>query len=177
MANLITARLELVAASIDLLEAELESPSKLSLLLRANVPEGWPPGEYDPPAMKYFLEQLHMHPDACGWYGWYAMTLATSENQRTLVGNGGFFGPPDSDGQVELGYSIVPHFEGQGYASEMVSSLVSFAFAHAEVKRIVAHASKENIGSWKVLEKNNFLRTDAGEGSGMLKYVRTEPTP
>ncbi|MER3514457.1 MAG: hypothetical protein C4310_08775 [Chloroflexota bacterium] len=54
-----------------------------------------------------------------------------------LVGSGGFKGPPHA-GAVEIGYSVLPQYQGKGYATEMVAGLVRRALKHAEVDRIVA---------------------------------------
>jgi hypothetical protein len=47
MHHLITPRLDLIPATLELLHAELESPGRLASEIGALVPEGWPPGEYD----------------------------------------------------------------------------------------------------------------------------------
>jgi hypothetical protein len=69
MNNLTTPRLELVPATLELLEAELTSPEHLASGLGAVVPEGWTPGEYDRPATSYFRARLAEHPEDVGWYG------------------------------------------------------------------------------------------------------------
>ena len=140
---IISSKLDFVAATVEHLEAELQSREMLSSLLRVNIPEDWPPGEYDPPAIKYFLDQLKKNPDAYGWYNWYAILRSGRVEPGTLVGAGGFFGPPNPDGQIEIGYSIVPKFAGRGYATELVSFLIEYTATHANVKRIIATWQKK----------------------------------
>jgi RimJ/RimL family protein N-acetyltransferase len=176
MQCLATPRLDLILATVDLLEAELESHTKLSSLLHASIPEDWPPGEYNLPAIKYFRDQLVENPGALGWYSWYALLHSTEETARILIGAGGFIGPPNDDGQLEIGYSIIPKFKGHGYASELVSSLVEYAFNHKHVKRIIAHTAKENIGSVKVLERTGFHLVGFGKNHDILKYERKSLT-
>ena len=53
-----TERLDLVAATLTHIQAELESATALGRLLEAEVPSSWPPGEYDEPAQRYFLDCL-----------------------------------------------------------------------------------------------------------------------
>lgn len=94
-----TARLQLIAANLTHLEAELEAPGALAALLDARVPASWPPGQYDRDAMLFFRTQLiEGGPAVVGWYGWYAVREAIA-GARELVGNGGFFGPPDAAGR------------------------------------------------------------------------------
>jgi hypothetical protein len=61
--RLSTNRLELIAATLAHLSAELESPEHLATMLNARVSQGWPPGEYD----------WESGPEVIGWYGWYAL--------------------------------------------------------------------------------------------------------
>ena len=53
--------------------------------------------------------------------------------ERTLVGGCGFLGGPDATGMVEMGYSVLPQFQRQGIATEMVAALTAWAFTHAAV--------------------------------------------
>ncbi|EQD28216.1 hypothetical protein B1B_18951, partial [mine drainage metagenome] len=81
-----TARLRLVPATLAHLDAELESHAALGRLFRAPVPLSWPPGEYDRAAAEFFREPLRAHPDAIGWFGWYAMRHATASAPALQVG-------------------------------------------------------------------------------------------
>lgn len=76
---------------------------------------------------------------------------------RTLVGWGGFKGPP-TDGEVELGYSVAPAFEGRGIATTAVLHLLSKAADHPEVAAVTAHTLAEPGASPRVLERTGFTR-------------------
>ena len=129
-----TDRLTLVAATADHLRAELADPEQLATLLQAQIPPGWPPGEYDADAQKVFLHSLIDGGDgSVGWYGWYALCREATYGSSMLIGTGGFLGPPDRDGQIELGYSVHPHWQNRGYATELVGELLSFAFGDTRV--------------------------------------------
>jgi hypothetical protein len=81
-----TKRLVLVAAAVDHLRAELVSPEQLAILLKTDVPEGWPPGEYDEGAQRFFLERLKLGgADVVGWYGWYALLPRGSQEAGSLI--------------------------------------------------------------------------------------------
>jgi len=45
MKKISTARIDLVAQTLPLVDAELQSNARLGLFLGARVPDGWPPGE------------------------------------------------------------------------------------------------------------------------------------
>jgi RimJ/RimL family protein N-acetyltransferase len=42
------------------------------------------------------------------------------------------------EGVVEVGYSIMPAYWGQGFASEAVAHFVEWAFAHSDVNVVTA---------------------------------------
>jgi RimJ/RimL family protein N-acetyltransferase len=168
MLTISTSQLNLIPASVSMLEAELASPAELAALLAATVPDGWPPGEYDHSAISYFLDRVRENPEAASWYCWYA--LLRSNEGRILVGAAGFFGPPDENGRVEIGYSVVSSFAGQGYATEMVQALVQYAVDSGRVKQMIAHTSRDNIGSIRVLEKAGFVFIGAGQEEGVVEY-------
>ena len=152
-----TPRLLLLAASRALLTAELHKPQYFPMLLGAALPANWPPGEYDQEAMRYFLAQLTAGGrTAAGWYGWYALRKAEGDTPRTLVGAGGFLGPPDAAGRAEIGFSIAVDWRGQGLATELVAGLVQQAAATGMVQWLVAHTGADNLAAQGVLLRNDF---------------------
>jgi len=159
-----------------MLEAELESKEKMAALLQVNLPDGWPPGEYDSSAVIFFRDCLAENPSATGWYGWYAVFRPSKAGPGVLIGAGGFLGPPDEQGIVEVGYSVVSAYERQGFATEMVDALVHYAFSNKRVKRIIAHTPPSNAGSIKVLERTGFVNTGPGREPGMVRYAQDNPS-
>jgi RimJ/RimL family protein N-acetyltransferase len=167
----VTDRLLLVAATPDHLRAELDSPSKLGFLLNADVPPDWPPGEYDRNAQEFFRGRMEQaEPSASGWYVWYAVLRAGAGGDSTLVGTGGFLGPPNAAGDVEIGYSLSESWRGKGFAHEMVGGLVSQALSDPRVNRLVAHTKEENAPSRSVLERAGFHVAGPGTEPGSLRY-------
>jgi RimJ/RimL family protein N-acetyltransferase len=171
-----TERLELVAATLVHVEAEMECSEKLGRLLGAEIPRSWPPGEYDRSALEFFHARLSESGDAVGWYGWYAIRRPVEGDRAVVIGAGGYLGPPGPDGIVEVGYSIAPEFQGRAFATELVQALVSRAFSVAAVVGVIAHTTPTNEGSIKVLEKCGFTPAGAGSGPDTVKYERLRPT-
>lgn len=166
-------QLTLVAATLAHLRAELDAPEKLAVLLDAEVSSEWPPGEYDRDAMEFFRTQLEEGGAKVeGWYGWYAIREADEVSVRALVGGGGYLGPPDGEGTVEIGYSLVPRWRRRGYAGLMVAALVARAFTFDSVARAIAHTTEENVASVAVLLRCGFERTGAGRESGTVRFER-----
>ena len=173
-----TPRLLLLAASRALLTAELHKPQYFPVLLGAALPTDWPPGQYDRPAQEYFLEQLTAGGRAAaGWYGWYALRKADDMVPRTLVGAGGFMGPPDAVGTAEIGYSIAADWRGQGLGTELVAGLVQQAADTGLVRRLVARTPADNPAAQQVLLRNGFAPTGPAD-DGQLRFERTvTPAP
>lgn len=172
-----TQRLDLVPATLALVEADLESPRALARLLGAVVPVSWPPGEYDRSAMEFFRDRLSESPEAVGWYGWYAVCRPVEANGAVLVGCGGYHGPPGADGVVEIGYSIVPESRRLGFANETVQALVAHALSKPEVVRVIACTTAENLASVRVLERCGFELVGSGSEPGTVQYAITTRLP
>ncbi len=161
----------MVPAAPEHIYAELESPSNLARLLKAEVEAGWPPGEYDRGAQEFFLNALNEGgSEAVGWYAWYAIRKSRSGKLPVLIGAAGYLGPPNEAGAVEIGFSVMPSWRGNGYASEIAEFLTGNAFSHSRVKMITAHTLDQNRASCRVLEKTGFKGT-GDDGSGSLCYV------
>ncbi len=103
--DLHTPRLILRPTTTALLRAELAGNRALATALAAVVPDGWPPGEHNLHAVRYFLENPGLLLE--GWSDYYAITQAVPGTPATLVASIGFQGPPNRAGRVEVGYSVV----------------------------------------------------------------------
>ncbi len=152
-----TNRLELTAATLDHIHAEIESPEHLVRLLGTQVESGWPPGDYDRDAQEFFSFRLKEGgTSVVGWYLWYAVRREEEGQPSILVGAGGYFGPPNEGGEVEIGFSMMPSMRGYGYATEMTEALVSNAFRDIRIHKVIARTTSDNMASVKVLMKSGF---------------------
>lgn len=149
-----TTRLKLIPATVALARAEIGDRGEFARLLGASVPDNWPP-ESAADALPLFLGWLEAAPDRVGWFGWYALAAGEGAAAPVLVAGGGFKGPPQ-DGTAEIGYSVLPQFQGRGYATEMVGGLVRWALDQPGVARVVAETEWANPASVRVLSKAGF---------------------
>ncbi len=173
--RLTTNRLELIAATLNHVCAELEAPESLAALLNAQVEPGWPPGEYDRNAQEFFRDQLKEGGlSVVGWYGWYAVRRGSRSHPSVLIGAGGYFGPPGEDGVVEIGFSIMPTWQSYGYATELAEMLIRNAFTDIRVQKVIAHTTPMNLASCKVLEKCgfNYVRRNEESGNRLYEIIR-----
>ena len=163
-------RLRLLASTAESVKDELEDPARLTDLVGARVPEDWPP-ESLRDALPLFAQWHAVHPDWTGWLGWYAIRVV--ETAPVLCGSGGFKGPPDTSGMVEIGYSVLPAHQRHGFATEMVETLVQWACAQPGVLCVEAETTVDNHASVRVLERTGFhlIGTEGGPGSVRYRFL------
>lgn len=166
-----TDRLELVAGTSELARAEIGDRSQFSRLLGAHVPAGWPPPLNDADSTEWFARYLEENPDGVGWSCWYFVLRGGEACGRVAIGNGCFKGKPTADGTVEVGYSLLEEYQGKGYATEAVRSLLAWAFGHPQVGRVIAETYPDLRPSIRVLEKNGFTHAGEGSGEGIIRFA------
>ena len=175
--HLLTTHLELIAADPPLARALASDRAEMGRLLNARVPAEWPP-ELMADALEYIADITIQRPEAIGWGAW----LIVLRTDRVLIGSVGFKGPPDADGRVDIGYSILDAWQRHGYASEAVGALVEWALSDPRTTRIIGETFPHLTASIRVLEKNDFHFIGTGVGHEGEPEVmqferRREPLP
>jgi RimJ/RimL family protein N-acetyltransferase len=89
------------------------------------------------------LPQIREDPASADWIA----RAAVVEPDGIVVGHGGFHGPPDADGVVEVAYSVDPLHRRRGYAKAMLRSLLERADADPQVTAVRASIRPDNFGS------------------------------
>ncbi|MDI1252321.1 GNAT family N-acetyltransferase [Thermomonas sp.] len=175
--DLRTNNITLIVSTLAHIRIELETPELLGELLCATVSSEWPSGEYDRDAMEFFRTCFEEGGKAAeGWYGWYAIRDADETSPSTLVGAAGYFGPPDANGTVEIGYSVLPEWQRNGYATQMTDALVKNVFSMPHVERVIAHTTEENPASIAILVRCSFAATGSGREPGTVRFECTRPS-
>jgi ribosomal-protein-alanine N-acetyltransferase len=168
-----TERLDLIAATAELSRTEMEDTNDLARRLGALVPQDWPPPFNDAQSMNWTLRFLLENPDGVGWGTWYFVLRGNDTTAPTVIGNGGFKGKPAADGTVEVGYSLMEEFHRAGYATEAVRGLLTWAFDHPQVHRVIAETYPELLASIRVLEKNGFVLIGKGSEERVIRFEIT----
>ncbi len=122
-------------------------------MLGASMDDEWP--------LSDLLDVLPGHAlksDAEASYGVWVIVETAS---NVVIGDIGFFGPPNAAGEMEMGYSVVPSRRRRGYATEAVAALVGWALDQPGVATIVAGTDLDNTISQRVLERAGFALTTA----------------
>lgn len=140
-----TESLELVPATAEHCRALALSHDAFSLVIGAEVAEGWP----------MFPESVPKEAGPTPWATYFFVHSA----DRVMVGSGGFKGPP-TEGTVEIGYEIAPSYRGRGLGTEAAAGLVVFSFDHDGVRTVLAHTLAQPGPSPALLRTLGFELVD-----------------
>lgn len=160
----------MIAGTSALLRAEVTDRERFARLLEARVHSAWAQERDYQEAMASMAQRLEDAPEESGWWSWYFVLHNRVTGHRMLIGSGGFKGPPDENGTVEIGYSLLPPYRKRGYTTEAVEALVTWAFGHPEVVRVIAEALPGNTASVRILQKVGFSEV----GPGSRNHLRFE---
>ena len=145
--------LDLLPYTPEQLLALIETPDRFETLAGFPAAEGLRSFLVSDEVSPQFVTSLRSGSGPDVWKYGFAVVHRDS---RSVIGNGGFKGPPDASGTVEIAYGIVPAFEGRGYATEVARALVHFALQAEKVRVVRAHTLPTLNASTLVLSKCGF---------------------
>lgn len=95
------------------------------------------------------------------------------KNGTKLAGTICLFNFDDKQNKAEIGYELLPAHQGMGIMQEAFGSVVTYCFDQMQLSCIEAFTHVQNIASIKLLEKNEFNKTDREEKSpeGVTQFV------
>ncbi len=175
--NIQTPRLSIVNADAPLSAlVGANRHADLSAALRAAVPASWPP-EIMRDALPYFGEWHARTPGLGAWGMWLFVLRPDALGPGlpappTLVGAGGFKGPPSPEGDCETGYSLLPEFHRRGLATEATRALIAWALGDPRVRRVIADTLPRHEPSLGVMRKCAMRHLGAGPPEGGVVTVR-----
>lgn len=120
-------------------------------------------------AREYIQHKLEPEYQRLG-FGSYVMIL---KETGEAVGSCGLYDREGLEG-IDLGFAILPEFEGKGYAYEACRALCQKAFSIHTLPFLKAITKKENKGSQALLQKLGFTQEGTvqlpGDGEELLLY-------
>src|SRR6266513_5348976 len=99
---------------------------------------------------------------------YWAITLTNNDN---LVGTICLFHFSNENDQAEIGYELLPAFQGQGIMQEAISKVIAFGLDVLGLKAIEAYTHLENKNSSKLLEKYNFKKQENIDSNSNSMFV------
>lgn len=166
-ADLKTQRLWLVAITPEMLKADEAADGSLAKVLGAEVTADWPPEHWEPHVYHFIEKQYVEEPRTRGWHRY---VLLPKGRGWVLIGAVGAF--PKLEGDAEIGYSTIPSYQRQGYATEAARALVDWLLMQKDVKSVSAQTYPSLPESIKVMERCGMTYVGPGEDEGTVRYQR-----
>ncbi|RYG55769.1 N-acetyltransferase [bacterium] len=175
--NIESDRLLLVPMTVPFLDACLEGHFSLaSEILGFDLPPNWP---IKRSTFERRKRQLVEDPS----FGPWSLRAIVRGDDGAVIGQIGFQSPPGPEylqeyapGGVEIGYSILPEFQGRGYASEACRELIAWAHQNYQTELFVLSISPQNGPSLRIAEKFGFGRVgsqwDEEDGEENIFFCR-----
>ena len=85
--------------------------------------------------------------------------IITRSNTKEFVGTICLYDFSKENNSCEIGYELLPKFQGQGIMKEATEKIIEYAFQTMQFKKIVAVTHKDNQNSSKLLEKFDFKKS------------------
>lgn len=98
---------------------------------------------------KKFMDQMNCD---------YRYNFAVKTMQDEVVGFCYIWIAQESRKSWELGYMILPQYQGKGYCVESAKLLLRFAFDQLKAHKVMGMCNSNNIASAKVMEKSGMTR-------------------
>lgn len=162
-----TKRLLLITYSLEMIRATIQGPEALEKASGYKVSRDWPGIDFFF-YLPYVLENVEKNPAMTRW-----TKLIVLKKTNTVIGEIGGQGDPDETGEIELGYSIVPEHQRNGYMSEAIAAMLLWLEKEPVIDTIFARCYESNSASIQVLKNNQFLyiaEKDSNEPGGKILW-------
>jgi [ribosomal protein S5]-alanine N-acetyltransferase len=101
------------------------------------------------------------------------------QDNAALVGTICLWNFSEDKTTAEVGFELLPAFNGRGFMNEALQSVLSYAYQTMGFEKIVAFTHKENQSSIALLKRNNFIldpdRFDNGNSAYIVFIKRNQP--
>ena len=100
---------------------------------------------------------------------YWAITFSGADK---LIGTICLFDLSDDNFKAEIGYELLPGFQGKGIMQEATSKVIDFGIQHIGLNSIEAYTHFENQSSTRLLEKFNFKKHSV-DGNNLMIFKLT----
>ena len=116
-------------------------------------------------------KRIHFYIDCYEKYG-FGMCAIIWKQTGEVIGWSGLQ-PLDGTNEIEVGYGMIKEFWGKGIGYECAKAWLDFGFNKKSLEKIVAVASPENTGSWRIMEKcgMTYKKTETHYGMECVFYA------
>lgn len=146
--NIVTDRLTIVPMTYSLVDSVLSG--KNDELLKFGIhPNGKWPLQDTLDMLNYVVNTMDKNDVVSGYDVW----IVVKNEDMTIIGDAGFKGAPDENGEIEIGFGLIEDEHRKGYGYEVASALIQWASQNNKVKAIKADCLIDNMGSISLLKK------------------------
>jgi RimJ/RimL family protein N-acetyltransferase len=106
----------------------------------------------DTKVLQWRAPQVMENPSANKWF----IRLIVLRETGFIIGSSSFHAPPDAHGMLEIGLGLHEDFRGQGFGTEVVAGMWSWAVAQPGVNTLRYTVNKSNVASVRLVKKFDF---------------------
>lgn len=162
--NIDTDRLTLIPITLQISEALINGDNSEILKIGMKTNKDWPTN--DTMDILPIIAETLKNSEPSGFETW----MIERKDSKEIIGDIGFHGMPDENGEVEIGYGLVELERRKGFGFEAARAIMDFAIKHGDVKVIKADCLIENIASARILEKLGMKEVKRDSGLIYWKY-------
>jgi RimJ/RimL family protein N-acetyltransferase len=120
---------------------------------------------------EFVEKRLRFYLDCYEKFGFGSCALVLKETGEFIGASG--LQPLEDTGEIEVGYSLIKKYWGQGIGYETARGWLDYGFNQVGLERIVAVAEPENTGSWRIMEKcgMRYEKTETHYGIECVFYA------
>lgn len=146
--NIITDRLVIIPMTYSIVCSLLNGDNKELEKLGVNLNGKWPLQD-TLDILNFLKDGMKKNDEVDGFGVW----MIVKKDDMTVIGDAGFKGKPDENGEIEIGFGLIEEEWRKGYGCEAASSLIKWASENDLVKAVIAECLIDNIASIKTLKK------------------------
>ena len=153
-----TNRLILIPFTLEVTKALIAGDTSILPKLGLQLTSFWP----DQEAIDTFpkiIKNLELVQEPTGFESY----MVVHRESMTVIGDAGFKGLPNADGEVDIGYAIIEQAQNRGYGLETAKGLTNWAFQQPGVKAVTARCLLDNAPSARVLVKLGMQQVSTTE--------------
>ena len=105
-----------------------------------------------PNPIKHRLPRVRQYPQ----WAKYLLRMAVLKDEQIVIGSAGFHTAPDSDGVIEIGFSVDKQYQGKGYGQEILHGMWGWVAGDPLVKTLRYTVSPNNTISQYIIKKFGF---------------------
>lgn len=165
--NIITKRLELVPVTLEIIHS-LSEGSNEEIIKIGIKPNGQWPTEDTKDILPIIYESLVKSRIPSGFEFW----MIVNKDTMQVIGDIGFHGKPNDQGDVEVGFGLVEKERGKGFGFEALEAIMDWLSKQESVKVIKADCLIHNIPSQRILQKVHMKEINRDQDFIYWEFVK-----